>query len=674
MSITLTQRVQRWFQQRFLSLAGLDHLMDVATFGQPTYTGKHVSEQSALEYTALFTCVRILSETLAYLPLHFYRRLEPRGKERAPDHYLYPLLHDQPNPEMTSFVWRETMQAHLCTWGNAYSEIDWNNRNGKVNALWPLRPDRMQVERRNGKIYYIYALPDSKKVVLPAYRVLHIAGMGYDGVKGYSPVSMHRQAIGMGLSVEEYGSRFFASGGKPGGVLRIPGKLKDVSVGELRKSWNEMHSGLDKQHRIAILEQGMEFQQVGIPPEDAQYLQTRTFQKREMASIYRIPPHMIADLERATFSNIEHQSIDFVVHTIGPWLRRWEQTMALKLLTDEDRRRYFAEFLVDGLLRGDIQSRYQAYATARQWGWYSANDIRELENQNPLPGEQGDIYFVPMNMIPADQAAIMPEIKEPAAGEPEQDDRMDALPLEQRNRQAALNRARLAKRFEPAIRDAAARVVKREAKNIRQAVKNHLRERDSTDFLVYLEDYYQKAPEWIRKTIFPVFSTFADMIQVEAAREVGVEAGMTEELKEFVKEYTEAFAARHAGSSEGQLRALVRDARAQGLDAADLIDERLGEWEEKRPGKVAMNESVQESNAVARFVYIAAGVTLLRWVALGSDSCPYCQEMDGRVVGVDRPFLGESDNLESDDGRMRINRPTTHPPLHMGCVCAIVPE
>ena len=673
MNESITQRMQRWLQKRFLSIAGLDHLMDMAFYGQPTYGGKNVSEQSALEYSALFACVRILSETLAYLPLHFYRRLEPRGKERAANHSLYYLLHDAPNPEMTSFIWRETMQGHLATWGNAYSEIKFGN-NGQVEELWPLRPDKVQIERRRGKLYYIYELPEKvgKLVPIPAYKMLHIPGLGYDGIKGYSPVSLFRQAIGMGLSVEEYGARFFGTGGKPGGVLRHPGKMKEESKKSLRKQWEELHGGLTNQHRTAILEEGMEYQQIGIPPEDAQFLATRLFQKREMASIYRIPPHMIADLERASFSNIEHQGIDFVVHTMGPWLRRWEQTLAFKLLLGEEKKRYFAEFLVEGLLRGDTQTRYQAYATARQWGWLSANDIRELENQNPLPDEQGDIYLVPMNMIPADQAASVPEIKEPPL---EEDDRTIPL-LETRNIGAARNRSRLAVRYERVMHDAAARLVKGEVADIRRAVNKHLKERDSTSFLVWLEEYYdEKLPDRVRRIMFPVFSTFADMIQAEAAKEVGAAEGMTPELEKFVDEYAAAFTARYVGSSEGQLRALVRDAPIEGLDPADLIEERVGEWEEKRPGKVAMNDTVQLRDAVAVFVFAAAGVQRLRWVALGSDTCPLCQEMDGKTVTVGQPFLGPSDRLEAEGERpLTLNRPTMHAPLHLGCVCAVVAD
>ncbi len=665
--------LSNWLERRSMkgSLSKFDAFLDYLLDGNQGAAGVTVTEKTALHSTAVFACVRILAETIASLPLPVYRRLEPRGKKRASEHPLYRILHDQPNPYMTSFVFRETLMGHLVTWGNAYAEIDWDLPRGKVKGLWPLRPDRMkEIKYDNNGLVYVYALPDGSDKVLKGYRVLHIPGMGFDGYMGYSPIRMAQDAVGLALATERYGGKFFQNGAKPGGVLEHPGKLKDGGE-QLRKQWNEMHQGLQNQHRIAILEEGMKYTQIGIPPGDAQFLETRKFQVQEIARIYRIPPHMLADLERATFSNIEHQSIDFVVHTIRPWLVRWEQAIKHKLLVEGDRDNYFAEFLVDGLLRGDTESRYKAYSTARQWGWMSANDILELENQNPI-GEQGDIYLVPMNMIPAEQAAKIPELKEPA-GEGTEDDRM-VVPDEQRNLNAAKNRSMMARRYEKVMHDAAARVVKSEVRDIRRAVNKHLKERDSTDFLVWLEDYYEKMPDRVNRTMLPVFSTFTDMIQAEAAKEVGAAEGMTPELEQFVNDYTESFSGRYVGSSRGQLRALARDAPQEGLDPADVIEERIGEWEERRPGKVAMNDSVQLRDAVAVFVFAAAGVQRLTWVALGDETCPLCQEVDGRTVTIGSPFLGSSDRLEAEGVKpISLNRPTMHAPLHQGCVCAVVP-
>ena len=661
--------LSKWLQKR--NLAKFDEYLDYLMEGRASATGVNVTEKTALHSTAVFACVRILAETIASLPLPVYRRIEPRGKQRAPEHPLYPILHDAPNPYMTSLSWRETLMGHAATWGNAYSEIEWDAR-GQVRALWPLRPDMMKEVKYNsaGKLIYVYRLPDGTDKTLMAYRVLHIPGLGFDGIMGYSPIAMARDAVGLAMATEEYGARFFKNGAKPGGVLEHPGKLGEGANTNLRKSWNEMHQGLSKQHRIAILEEGMTYKQIGIPPNDAQFLETRKFQLQEIARIYRVPPHMLADLERATFSNIEHQSIDFVVHTIRPWLVRWEQTIKQKLLLDGERNQYFAEFLVDGLLRGDTQTRYQAYSVGRQWGWLSANDVREIENMNPLPDEQGDIYLIPMNMMPADQAGQEPKIDEPAEGQ-----RVN-LPTAEEFRQqgkikAAQNRSRLAKQYERLFRDAAARVVSREVKDIKRALKKHLGERDSTDFLNYTDDYYNKAPEWIKRTMLPVLLSLGEAVRDAASKEVGADPPDT---TEWIDGYAERYANQHAGSSRGQIGALITKASTEGLNPADLVDERLDEWDEKRSAKIASRETVEQSNKIARFVFAGAGFTRLRWVAIGDKSCPYCQEMDNKVVGIESPFLGASETLESDDGRMRINKPAFTPQLHSGCVCQIVPD
>jgi HK97 family phage portal protein len=371
--------------------------------------GVSINERNALTTVTVYACVRILSETMASLPLMLYRRLG-RGKGRASDHEIYRILHDQPNPEMTSFIFRETLMGHLATWGNAYAQIEWEDRT-RIKALWPLYPDRMQVVRdlETKQIVYKYYPSSAERagssgmVTLPAYRILHIPGLGFDGMVGYSPISLAREAIGLAKATEEFGSTFFKNGAHASGVLEHPSKLGDVAFQNLKKSFTEQSTGLGNAHKPLILEEGMKWHELSIPPEDAQFLATREFQRDEIASFFHIPPHMIGDLSHATFSNIEEQALEFVVYTMRPWLVRWEQTMNMKLLTPEEQQTYFTEFLVDGLLRGNIAARYNAYATGRQWGWLSANDIRELENMNPLPGEQGDTYLTPLNMSPADQ-------------------------------------------------------------------------------------------------------------------------------------------------------------------------------------------------------------------------------------------------------------------------------
>jgi HK97 family phage portal protein len=298
---------------------------------------------------------------------------------------------------MTSFVFRETLMGHLLLWGNSYSQII-RNGHGKVVALYPLLPDKMKVGRsENGEIYYLYT-SEGKEYLLRNTEILHIPGLGFDGLIGYSPIAMAKNAIGMALATEEYGAKFFSNGANPGGVLEHPGVVKDPH--RIRDSWNQVYQGTSNAHRVAVLEEGMKFSPIGIPPEQAQFLETRKYQTEEICRIFRVPPHLVGDLERATFSNIEHQSISFVVHTIRPWLVRIEQSINKALFSEEERHKYFVSFLVEGLLRGDYESRMRGYSIGIQNGFMSPNDVRSLENMNPIPSDKGgNTYMVNGNML-----------------------------------------------------------------------------------------------------------------------------------------------------------------------------------------------------------------------------------------------------------------------------------
>lgn len=366
----------------------------------PSTSGKNVNEFTAMQTTAVYACVRILSETLAALPLQLYR-YTPGGKERVYNHPLYHILHDEPNPEMTSFIFRETLMSHLLIWGNAYAQII-RDKLGRVQGLYPLRPDKMMVCRdENGQIYYIYTKTTDENPAIKPYgqvplrkdEVLHIPGLGFDGLVGYSPIAMARNAVGMTMACEEYGASFFANGASPSGVLEHPGVLKDPA--KVRDSWNAVYQGSANAHKVAVLEEGMKYQQIGIPPEEAQFLETRKFQLNEIARLYRIPPHMIGDLEKSSFNNIEQQSMEFVKYTLDPWVIRWEQAMQKALFLPEEKKQYFLKFNVNGLMRGDYESRMTGYSIGRQNGWLSANDIREMEDMNPVPDEEGgNLYLV----------------------------------------------------------------------------------------------------------------------------------------------------------------------------------------------------------------------------------------------------------------------------------------
>ena len=377
-------------------------------FGK-SISGKFVNEFSAMQNSAVYACVRILSESIASLPLHVYEYKNGR-KERVPNHKLYYLLHDAPNDEMTSFQFRECSMSYLLLWGNAYAQIV---RDGldNVAGLYPLRPDRTSVERDdNGEIIYRYTpttgenrhMKKSTQITLSRRDVLHIPALGFDGLIGYSPIAMARNAIGVSIACEEFGAKFFENGAKPSGVLKVPHVLKDPQ--KLSDSWQSAYGG-ENAGRIAVLEEGVEYQQISIPPNDAQFLDTRKFQLNEIARIFRVPPHMLADLERATFSNIEHLSLEFVKFSLTPWIVRWEQALNKALFRPNERGKFFVKFNVDGLLRGDYETRMRGYSTAIQNGILSVNEARELEDMNPISADEGgDLHIINGNMQKLNQA------------------------------------------------------------------------------------------------------------------------------------------------------------------------------------------------------------------------------------------------------------------------------
>jgi len=377
------QSMQQFFADVFLPLSD-------------TQSGVLVNETLALNLSSVYACTQVLAQTIGSLPLHVYQRTAD-GKNRAASHPLYRLLHDAPNPEMTSMSWRQTIMLHLCLWGNHYSEIERNSAREPV-ALWPITPWRVSLKRVNGQLVYAVML-DSGVVNVPFADMVHVKGLSYDGLIGLPPLRAAKEAIGLGLAAQKYAAKFFANDARPGGILEHPGQLSDEAATRLRKSFERTHEGLDNKFRVAVLEEGMKFNAVGVPPEDAQLLETRKFGVSEIARYFRMPLHKISDLDRSTNNNIEHQAIEFVTDTIRPWLVNIEQELSFKLFSGD----YFPEFLIEGLLRGDIKTRYEAYAIGRQWGWLSVDDIRARENMNKLPNGQGDQYLVPLNMISADR-------------------------------------------------------------------------------------------------------------------------------------------------------------------------------------------------------------------------------------------------------------------------------
>lgn len=359
-------------------------------------SSEHITPEEALKVGTVYACVRVIAETVATLPCILYRRLPNGGKERATDHPLYPVLHDAPNMIQDAVQFYEMMTGHVVLRGNAFAYIDYS---AGGTSLMPLHPAKVTVKTAEGGKYKYYEYNDGgqSRTIRPE-QMLHIFGLSSDGYKGLSPIDLAMRTISLAKKQETYADRMFTNQASPGGVLKHPGKLSKEAAERLKVDFERKYSGSDRAGATMLLEEGMEWQTVGLTNEQAQFIEGRKFSRGDIATWFRMPPHKIGDLERATFSNIEHQSIEFVTDTIRPWLVRWERALLKALFTPQERQEYFVEFLVDAIIRGDIQTRYNAYAVGRQWGWLNVDEIRQKENMNPLPDGAGAVYLSPLNM------------------------------------------------------------------------------------------------------------------------------------------------------------------------------------------------------------------------------------------------------------------------------------
>ncbi len=590
-----------------------------------TASGVNVDEYNALEYGDVYKCVRVIAETIASLPLFLYKRTKDGGKEKADEHPLYNLLHLRPNSEMTKFQYEETKSGHLLTWGNTYSQIE-RNMMGEVINLWPLRPDRMEVTRGQGSdlLQYEYRPTDgTDKIVFRSEEILHIPGLGFNGISGYSPITMAREAIGLGKAAAEFSARFFSNDASPGGILKHPNKLSPQAHDNLKKSLKEAHGGLANKWNPMILEEGLDWQTIGISMRDAQFLEIRKFQRTEICGIYRVPPHMIADTEPSTSwgSGIESQTIGFIIYTIMPWLIRIEQAINFKLLTEKEQKKYFAEHLLQGLMRGDSTARGEYYTKLFNIGVFSQNDILRLENMNPI-GPEGDKRYVPLNMAPVGEKRpeplppkielkpeeiipkeekvpikeeksdiistivetaelnekMIPDISQPEIlTEKKNQETKPILPEPQRYKdppkaEVKIEADKLHGGFKRIWEDNVARIVRRESIAIRRGLKRQ----DINGFESYMGDFYRELPEFMSATLHPSLTSYGEMVNSTSATNC-----MTAYIDNHIKESKNEI----SGWAGVYVFSATSDSSIR--TNGNAIDDCLDMWAEKRPEQAA---------------------------------------------------------------------------------------
>ena len=634
----------------------------VDLFGARSSAGVTVSPSGAMKLAPVWSCVHLLANSAAQLPLLIYYRKRGNDRQRAADHPLYELLHLLPNPELTSFELRQALMGHLLTWGNGYCEIEWAP-NGTVRGLWPLNPGAMTgAERKDGALFYAYQLPNGTMTRIPAYRVLHLRGLSSDGFWGLSPVRELMETMGLAKVTEQYGGRYFANGANPSVILIHPGTPKADARARIRREYMMQTEGLSNAHRVAVLADGIQVEKVGVPPDEAQFLETRTFQDQEIVRAYL--PHMVLNQGDA-YANVEDLGRGLVTFTLQPWLVSIEQAIMRDLFTARDRQELMVEHLVDGLMRASTQNRYAAYAVAHR-AWMTTNDIRRLENLPPVEGGDDDL-MQPLNMEPvgSTRQAEPPELWESRA--------IAAVP--DGEERAIEYRRTLFSSQAPLFYDVAERITRRESNDVGRAVLKYLKRTNNlAGFLMWMQEFYEEHAGFVDRQMAPVVQALARLVGPLVARELGVEvdAGV---LAAFAAEFTATLGVRWAASSHGQLRQVLQAAQDAGQALPDAVQGRLDEWNETRPGKVSARESVRSTNALIRSAYMASGVERLRWVARG-ENCPYCEAMNGRVVGIREDFMagGQQFSPKGAQQPLLIRNSISHPPIHDGCDCTIVAE
>ncbi len=659
-------------------------------------SGVSVTPKSSLQSMAVLACVMILADTVASLPLLTYRRRNGE-KERATGHPLYKLLHDQPNPLQTPFEFRQRQMIDIATHGAGPSLIEWS-ATGWPTAIWRMNPDNIGLEMTEDRqlIITYYSSTSGRGWILPPWDV-HMPVWATDstGVRWLSPVGVAKNAIGLGVAAEEFGSKFYANGVRPSVILRHPRQLKPEAYRNIRASFEDAYSGLANAHRVAILEEGMEVETVGIPPDQAQFLETRKYQVEEIARLYRVPASLVGINDGVNYASEEQKGIQFITHTIRPWAVRIEQRLMADLLTPAERADYHIEFLLDGLQRADIKSRYEAYATGINAGFLNVDDARTLENLPTVEG--GDLHLRPLNMVTfggrggggrAARAVVVDQDDHAITctcgrcgsdAQPEQ--RQATRLLETRSDDSVADRRRRAMRqYQRLLEDNATRIVRREVADIRRALaKQGMRSRRATPadtelFRSWLAQFYEELrgviPDILLATGETMAATMAELVASELDKE---DAGLTDSLRQFVGEMLAAAAGAYVASGQRQLEALMDEAEETGTDAGAAIDERLTGWEETKPGKSAEQWAFELGNALIISSYRDSGVVYLRWHASGK-SCAYCSRLHGQIAGIDSYFVNAGDELGGGDGDqpLRVRRNARHGPIHRKCDCVVL--
>lgn len=630
-----------------------------------TTAGVNVTEESSLKYLTVFSCVSLIAGDIARLPLVVYQKSKDNSRSRVQSHPLYDLLHTGPNSEITSFSWRESAQSHLLLWGNSYAEVFRNKYSGDILSIHPIEaPGGVTVKRNRRGIYYEWVV-DGLKIIKYRKDILHIPGFGFNGIVGLSMINLAREAVGLGLATESYGSTFFSNGSHPSGIVTLPLEahaMEEQEEKEYLEALKKQYSGLGKDHQMMVFQNGEKYEQITIPLNDCQFLESRNFQKDEICGMYHVPPHKIAKHgANSNYNNLEQENQNYLDACLTHWTSRWEQTLSHQLLRPDERKKgLYVEFNLSGFLRGDMKARSEFYKTLFQMG-YPLNRILSKENENPVEG--GDEGFIPLNMIHMNRADDVLALKDSNEANDSGDLNEDPKKTEKKmikdrsEKRSIETRDRVASQYLPIVERAVEDVVMVEIAEIERRL-------DERDLGAAIIAFYALFPKIVNDRMAPSLASLADTIRDLAASDMGLDPSSID-IKDFASKYIDGFSNRYSTESQNQLLKLIDEAVE---DVKVDIQERLNEWKIKRPERDALNELTRSTNAVFQYSAVAAGYSVV-WKTRGK-SCDFCKALEGKRVRGNTPFIGKGESIVIDGKKPFVNKGIKrHPPLHKGCDC-----
>jgi HK97 family phage portal protein len=635
-------------------------LSDFFGGGSVSESGVKVSPDTMMSESAVWCAVNFLCSNIASLPCSIFK-LDGRNKNKDRKHNLHKRLNNKANDEMISMVYRETMLYHLLFWGIHYSVIVRDGMN-RITQLWPVHPDNVRLGRNAKKELVYFVMSDGNEIEYTRDKILHIPALGLNGLFGNATIDYAKDSIGLMIAMRSYANQFFANGAHMGVIFEHPRRLGEVAHKNLTNSLATAYSGLGKSHKAFVAEEGMKVVSAGTAPEKSQLIEGRQFAISDVARWFNLPPHVLKDLSKATFSNIEQQSLELVKFSIRVHLVRLEQSFEAWLLSDSEKETYKIRHNVEGLLRGDSAARAEFYTKLFSVGAITPNEIRGLEDLNPLPEKYADKSFTMLNMTPiSDFETGSVE----AETELKSNTYRESRGLERRGvKQIARARNRIKLRFQPLIREAVQKVVDHETESIQKEIAKQGGERSADDMETWLKSFYRDFPGFITKQLTPILRTFAESMQEVVSGEIDGDIGMNAELETQLRNYIDGFSGQYVDRSTGQMLQQLEI----GIEA---VEQRANEWQEKRANKVSMNETRGVASMVARVTILGAGYRLM-WATNGK-SCPFCNSLNGLTVSrMDEPFLKSGTEIDGgDSGKMTVSQ-TLYAPIHAGCDCNVI--